>query len=196
MITEQQQEQASLYAVGALTADERGGFEADLRGNAELRRLVRELQRTMDLFTAASTPLTAPPSGLRDKVLQRIEPAASGPVLGRLTSSHACTGHRHVLVDHRPSWMAGTPASPGDFLAKGHGRCEEHGVPTRWAYFVAAPGFGAERQVGIPSSGLYVVVAVLHDSDRAPQVLDTLLDRTSFGGVSFRDFVAAARESN
>ncbi|PYI89011.1 MAG: hypothetical protein DME26_02230 [Verrucomicrobia bacterium] len=107
MITEQQQEQASLYAAGALTADERGGFEADLRGDAELRRLVRELQRTMDLFTAASTPLTAPPSGLRDKVLQRIEPAAS---TGATRSAQSCVasaialGFRFLAANDPTGW--------------------------------------------------------------------------------------------
>jgi hypothetical protein len=119
--------------------------------------------------------------------------AASGPLLGRLTSSQSCSGRRHVLVDNRPAWMSGSDASPGDYLARGAGRCEVGGVPTRWAYFVAAPGFGEERRVGIPSSALYVVVAVLRDSQRAPQMLNTLLDRTTFGGVGIHNFIAIAR---
>ncbi len=119
--------------------------------------------------------------------------AATGPVLGRLTSSRTCTGHRRVLVDNRPAWMAGAAGSPGDYVALGSGRCDVHGVPTRWAYFVSAPGYGVERKMGIPASGLYVVVAVLRDSHRAPQLLNTLLDRTRFGGDGIREFVAAAR---
>ena len=45
-------------------------------------------------------------------------------------------------------------------MAQGKGTCNIHGTPTRWAYFVAAPGFGPVRRMGIPASGLYVVVAV------------------------------------
>ena len=72
MITEQQQEQASLYALGALPDAEQSAFERELRGNEELRQLVRQLQRTADLV-ALSSPAQPLPPGLRDKVLQRIE---------------------------------------------------------------------------------------------------------------------------
>lgn len=74
MITEQQQEQASLYALGALPDAEQAAFEQELRGNEELRQLVRQLQRTADLV-ALSSPAQPLPPGLRDKVLQRIESA-------------------------------------------------------------------------------------------------------------------------
>jgi anti-sigma factor ChrR (cupin superfamily) len=72
MITEQQQEQASLYALGALNDAEQAAFEHELRGNEELRQLVRNLQRTADLV-ALSSPAQPLPPGLRDKVLQRID---------------------------------------------------------------------------------------------------------------------------
>jgi len=72
MITEQQQEQASLYALGALSKAESRAFEAELRGNAGLRELVQSLQRTADLF-AKSTPSVSPPTALREKVLGRID---------------------------------------------------------------------------------------------------------------------------
>ena len=72
MITEQQQEQASLYALGALPDAEQAAFERELRGNEELRQFVRQLQRTADLV-ALSSPAQPLPPGLRDKVLQRIE---------------------------------------------------------------------------------------------------------------------------
>jgi anti-sigma factor ChrR (cupin superfamily) len=74
MITEQQQEQATLYALGALPNAEQAAFERELRGNAELRQLVHELQRTADLV-ALSAPAQPLPPQLRDKVLQRIESA-------------------------------------------------------------------------------------------------------------------------
>ena len=76
MIGEQQQEQASLYALGALGEAESRAFEFGLRGNAELGELVRGLQRTTDLLVM-SILATPPPPSLRDKVLQRIEVEAT-----------------------------------------------------------------------------------------------------------------------
>jgi len=72
MMTEQQQEQASLYVLGALLADERQIFEAELRSNDELRELTHSLQRTTG-FLALTSPPVAPSAGLRDKVLKNIE---------------------------------------------------------------------------------------------------------------------------
>jgi hypothetical protein len=98
-----------------------------------------------------------------------------------------------VIVDHAPSYAHGDADSPGDFIARGHGMCEVGPTPTRWAYYVAAPGFGPAREVGIPSSGLYVVVAVMPDGPRTPELLNKLLQRTEFGGATIQDFIAAAR---
>ena len=81
MIHERQQEQASLYVLGALAAAERDVFERELRANAELRTLVRELQRTTGLL-AMTAPQLSPPTELRNKVLERIrasEPAPERP---------------------------------------------------------------------------------------------------------------------
>ena len=72
MITEQQQEQASLYALGALPGAEARVFEAAMRGNAELASLVRSLQDTAALV-ALSAPAITPPPALRSKVLHRID---------------------------------------------------------------------------------------------------------------------------
>jgi anti-sigma factor ChrR (cupin superfamily) len=76
MITEQQHEQASLYAVGALSERERLAFELELRGNAELRELVRGLNEATALI-AVSAPQVAPPARMKQKVLDRI--ASSTP---------------------------------------------------------------------------------------------------------------------
>ena len=46
--------------------------------------------------------------------------------------------------------------------------------------------------MGIPSSGLYVVVAVMRDSLRARSILPHLIRHTSFGDASVPDMVAAA----
>ena len=76
MISEQQQEQASLYALGALTAAEKQDFEAALRTQPELRTLVRDLQSTAETM-AKSVPQIAPPAELRVRVLRSV--GASGP---------------------------------------------------------------------------------------------------------------------
>jgi hypothetical protein len=120
--------------------------------------------------------------------------AATSHALDLITRSRHCRTFREtVLVNHLPSYVAGEADSPGDFIARGHGMCEVDEVPTRWAYFVAAPGYGPARQVGIPSSGLYVVVAVMPDGPEAPSVLNKVLLRTEFAGASFQDFIEAAR---
>jgi hypothetical protein len=117
---------------------------------------------------------------------------ARGPALGRLTDSPACRAtSRRVIANHRPTYLTGDE-SVGDYIARGEGTCLVRGAPTRWAYFVAAPGFGPAREVGIAASGLYVVVAVLPDSRRAPDRLQNLLRQTTFGGAGVRDFIAAA----
>jgi anti-sigma factor ChrR (cupin superfamily) len=72
MITEQQQEQASLYALGAMTPTEERAFEKELLENPELLAFTRSLQRTSNLI-AGSMPATPLPQQLREKVLQRIE---------------------------------------------------------------------------------------------------------------------------
>ncbi|HXJ65097.1 MAG TPA: hypothetical protein VNN79_15190, partial [Actinomycetota bacterium] len=73
--------------------------------------------------------------------------AASGPAIPGLVSAHACHRvHVSVLVNHRP--LAGDPYSPGDYVERGSGTCHREGHATRWAYFVAAPGFGPLRQLG------------------------------------------------
>jgi len=79
-MTTEQQEQASLYALGALSAAEQRAFEAELRENAELCELVRSLQRAASLV-AAAVPQVAPPLELKGKVLRRIGAAADQPTV-------------------------------------------------------------------------------------------------------------------
>ena len=71
MITDQQQELASLYALGALSAAETPAFEAELQANSELRTLVAELKRVSD-FVVMASPSVELPSTLREKTLARI----------------------------------------------------------------------------------------------------------------------------
>jgi hypothetical protein len=120
--------------------------------------------------------------------------AATGPALDLITASAGCSATRQrVIADHLPAFASGEPGSPGDFVATGHGTCYARKTPARWAYFVAAPGFGPVRQLGIPTSSLYVVVAVVPDSPKATRQLGRIIERTEFGGASIGDLIAAAR---
>jgi hypothetical protein len=47
------------------------------------------------------------------------------------------------------------------------------------------------HEIGIPASGLYVVVAVAPEGERADSFLDRLIRHTSFGGSSVDDLVDA-----
>jgi len=85
MITEQQQEQASLYALGALTPMETRAFEAELPENPELLKFTRSLQRTANLI-AGARPAATLPAGLKDKVLRGIERTAKSKVPSAATA--------------------------------------------------------------------------------------------------------------
>jgi hypothetical protein len=118
--------------------------------------------------------------------------AATGPLLSNLTESRRCDAESpRVFVDRRPNFSMSGPTH-GDYVARGEGTCSVRGVSTRWAYFVAAPGYGPVHEVGIPASGLYVVVAVTPEGTRASSLLDRLIRHTTFGGSSVDDLVEAA----
>lgn len=118
--------------------------------------------------------------------------AATGPLLDRLTDGGDCRAvHGQIFANHRPGFDGSRGPSPGDYVARADGRCTGAGAPTRWASFVAAPGFGPAREVGIPGSGLYVVVAVLRASAGAGSKLDRLVRHTSFGGTTVPQLVGA-----
>jgi hypothetical protein len=118
--------------------------------------------------------------------------AANGPLLSRLTTSAGCRERSTVFLDRRPTF---DPArhSPGHFMARGEGVCRRGAGATRFAYFVAAPGFGPVHELGIPSSGLYVVVAVVPRAAGSRILLRQLLGETRFGDDAIRDFLAVAR---
>src|SRR5437764_15347657 len=72
MILEEQQDQAALYALELLDADEDAAFEAELRANAELRNLVRELREAAgDL--ALTAPSLLPTASLKQRTMDEIE---------------------------------------------------------------------------------------------------------------------------
>lgn len=120
--------------------------------------------------------------------------AAAGPAIPAMASSRTCSrDHFSVLVNHRP--LAGDPFSPGDYVERGYGTCRHRGHATHWAYFVAAPGFGPLRQLGIPTSGLYLAVAVVPESPSAEKRLQTIIRSAQYGSASVAELMQAARQS-
>src|SRR4030095_16036879 len=71
MISEEQQDQAALYALGLLGADEDAAFASELRANAELRDLVRELREAASDL-ALTAPSLLPPSSLKQRIMSEI----------------------------------------------------------------------------------------------------------------------------
>jgi len=120
--------------------------------------------------------------------------AASGPAIPGLVSADWCRReHVAVLLNHQP--FADDPSSPGDYVERGSGYCHRQGHVTRWAYFVAAPGFGPLRNIGIASSGLYVTVAVVADSPTARERLHTMVRSAQYGTASVAQLLKVARLS-
>jgi hypothetical protein len=103
MIHEQQEEQASLYVVGALGSAERDAFERELRANGELRELVLGLQRAAGLL-AMTVPPVAPPKELRSKVLRRIGASHGGQNLERQPTLPTPAGFRFHDANEKEGW--------------------------------------------------------------------------------------------
>jgi putative transcriptional regulator len=127
MLTEQQQEQATCYALGALPAAERSAFESALRippqpatsdmgawrgyiaalqGTLELREFLLAVQRSVNLLALAS-PQVSPPPSLRDKVLA---PRSAPDRVG--TGESPTPPQAPAPHEDRPSHTA-PPLSPG-----------------------------------------------------------------------------------
>ena len=121
--------------------------------------------------------------------------AAKWPGLPRLASSEDCTfSSQRVIVDHRPLFARGRE-SWGDFAAWAWGTCQGNGYVNRFAYFIAAPSYGPVKEIGLPNSGLYSVVAVLRDGPNAIFKLKTMLFNARFGHATVEDLLMAARAS-
>jgi hypothetical protein len=112
--------------------------------------------------------------------------AARGPIQA-LMRAPGCDRQTRMVV-----------RSPRDVLASGQyvstslGTCRVWSGPVRWASFVAAPGFGPVRTLGIPRSGLYVVRASVPDGPDAERQLRTLMSGVSFGGTPIGEFLTVA----
>ena len=72
MISEEQQDQAALYALDLLDAGEISAFEAAMNLSAELRDLVRELREAASSLAFAFPAPMLPPASLKEQVMSRI----------------------------------------------------------------------------------------------------------------------------
>jgi anti-sigma-K factor RskA len=77
MITERQEEQAALHALGLLEGAEKTAFEAELARNAELQALVASFVQSSAQL-ALAVPQIDPPVALRARVLAATEPPVAG----------------------------------------------------------------------------------------------------------------------
>jgi anti-sigma factor ChrR (cupin superfamily) len=102
MISEQQQDSASLYALGALPPPEREVFEAELAGDPELQGLVRILQSAI-CAVAAAAPVSALPPGLKSKVLRRVENMEAAKTAG-VASPASLLGLNFIFAAAQSGW--------------------------------------------------------------------------------------------
>lgn len=71
MIDDRQQEQAALYAAGALSETEQQEFLREMDGSAELKDFVLDLSSAVDAI-AGAVPARKPPAELRARILERV----------------------------------------------------------------------------------------------------------------------------
>src|SRR5206468_10425560 len=71
MISDEQQDQAALYALGLLDSNEDAAFESELRANAELRDLAREFREAAAAMALTAPPQT-PPASLKQRIMREI----------------------------------------------------------------------------------------------------------------------------
>ncbi len=149
MISEQQQELASLYVLGALSAAEKENFEADARTRPELQSLVRELGKAAELM-ARAVPQVKPPATLRDRIMRAAGTPAPGAASAPPTASLAA----------RPA-SAGASPMGSDFANPAF-------------FFVAANDAAGWKALPVPGAFIKLLSA---DRERGYAVLLGRLDR-------------------
>jgi hypothetical protein len=112
--------------------------------------------------------------------------AARGPIQDLLRAPGCDRQARAVVRTPRDVFDS------GQYVSTSLGTCRVWSGQVRWASFVAAPGFGPARTLGIPRSGLYVVRASVPDGPDAEHRLRTLMSGVSFGGTPIADFLTVA----
>lgn len=159
MINEQQQELASLYAVGALSAEGRAQFEAEFRGDKELHEFVRGLQRAAGLLAVAVPPVS-PPARLREKILERIG-AATAPASKPAPPPALVAGLRFLNAGDPTGWkQLPVPGAYIKLLSLEH----ERGYAVLMGKLDAGARYPAHVNAG--PEDFYVLTGDLHIGDR------------------------------
>ncbi|MGH2661855.1 MAG: hypothetical protein ACRDH8_03405 [Actinomycetota bacterium] len=114
--------------------------------------------------------------------------AVRGPLADMAHEAPGCSSEtRRVAVRHPHR-----DALTWHYVVTESGTCVSRSSVTRWASFVAAPGYGPVRELGIPRSGLYVVTASVPAGPAAEDRLQRLVSGVSFGGTPVPVFLATA----
>jgi hypothetical protein len=113
--------------------------------------------------------------------------AARGPALDRLPC-HARTEDVHTGRDPR---LADGSRRTRDYVATASGICRARGRDTRWGAFVAAPGFGPVRRLGISRSGMYFVLVAVPEGPEAARRINELASMVRFGDTPVPDMLRA-----
>lgn len=160
MISEDQEELAALYALGALDAGEAGAFERAMAADPELRELTRDF-RDAAASLVSTAPATPAPAALRARVLRAIAPPEPANVV-RMTPAWApwaaaatlavCCGLLAAREGHLRAEVAGMRggarlnAAP-DALAQ-ISFCSLHPLPPEKAQPQASVAWDRSRRLG------------------------------------------------
>ena len=117
--------------------------------------------------------------------------AARNASFGQLPDTRTCGPIRPQIVANHPPDFSGRSFSPSDFVAAANGTCLSAGTSTTGRTWWPRPGFGPARRVGIPTSGLYVVVAEV-SGPRSAAILKEMMDAATFGTTTIGQIVQAA----
>jgi hypothetical protein len=114
--------------------------------------------------------------------------AARGPLADLTHGSPGCTSETRRVAVRDPD----DDVLTWHYVVTESGTCVSRTIVTRWASFVAAPGYGPVRELGIPRSGLYVVTASVPAGPAAEDRLQRLVSGVSFGGTPVPVFLETA----
>jgi PAS domain S-box-containing protein len=111
MISEQHEEQASLYAAGAMDAKERAEFESLIEHDPELKKFVDGLLDLSVAFTIAHCPNLSPCPTIKEKLSRRVDTAplqsvCLDPLLGVKDEAVVFADRDGILLWSNPAFTA------------------------------------------------------------------------------------------
>ncbi len=106
MISEIQQEQAVLYALGLLDADEADDFERQMDADAGLRSLAHDCQEASAALALAAPATNKPPADLKRRIMEGLN-AGNAPTVVMATANQGAAGRAaSALVAWVLPWVA------------------------------------------------------------------------------------------